>query len=196
METPDLSSSPFAQFAVWFHDALQAGVREPEAMAVATAGPGAAPSLRMVLLRGFDEDGFRFFTNYESRKGLELAENPRASLLFYWQALNRQVRIDGEVAPLPPEASDAYFASRPREHQLGAWASAQSRPVESRSALLASFEEAGRRFPRGVPRPAWWGGYRLAPARFEFWVAGAFRLHDRFVYERSDGGWTITRLAP
>lgn len=196
MEASDLALNPIAQFGVWFADARQAGVPEPEAMALATVGATGTPSIRMVLLRGFDEEGFRFFTNYESQKGLDLAANPMAALLFYWEPLSRQIRIDGEVSALAARESDAYFASRPREHQLGAWASAQSRPIRDRETLLRGFEEAKKAFPDEVRRPPWWGGYRLAPVRFEFWSAGEFRLHDRLVYEPTEVGWEIGRLSP
>jgi pyridoxamine 5'-phosphate oxidase len=196
MEASELSRSPFDQFAAWYGEASAAGVREPEAMALATVGVTGTPSLRMVLLRGWDEEGFRFFTNYESQKGMDLAVHPMATLLFYWERLDRQVRIDGEVARLSARESDAYFATRPRESQLGAWASAQSRAVPDRETLLQAVEDASARFPGAVPRPPWWGGFRLVPVRFEFWVSGAFRLHDRFAYEPDEQGWTITRLSP
>ena len=195
MEASDLDQSPFRQFEVWFEEAKGA-TREPEAMALATVGATGTPAARMVLLRGFDEEGFRFFTNYDSQKGMDLQANPMAALLFYWEPLNRQVRIDGEVSRLPGHESDAYFATRPRESQLGAWASAQSRPIPDRATLLRAVEEAGRCFPDEVRRPPWWGGFLLVPVRFEFWVAGEARLHDRFVYEPDENGWTIKRLSP
>jgi pyridoxamine 5'-phosphate oxidase len=196
MEATDLAPSPFRQFEAWLADARGAGLREPEAMALATVGETGSPSVRMVLLRGWDEDGFRFFTHYESQKGLDLAANPMASLLFYWDPLQRQVRIDGEVARLDGHESDAYFATRARESQLGAWASAQSRPIPDRATLLQAVEDASRCFPEEIRRPPWWGGFRLVPVRFEFWVSGEFRLHHRFRYEPSEEGWTITRLSP
>jgi pyridoxamine 5'-phosphate oxidase len=196
MEPGDLHPSPLAQFARWFDEARQAGIREPEAAALATADASGRPSARMVLLRGFGQDGFRFFSNHESRKGTDLAANPWAALLFYWEALERQVRIEGRVSRLPGEESDAYFATRPRESRLGAWASAQSRPLAGREALVRAVEDASLRFPGEVPRPPWWGGFLLDPDRFEFWVAGAFRLHDRFLYEPGPDGWTRTRLSP
>ena len=196
MHQADLASSPFQQFGNWLADARTAGLKEPSAMALATVGASGTPSVRMVLLRGWDEEGFRFFTNYESQKGQDLEVNPMASLLFYWDPLQRQVRIDGEVARLAGHESDVYFATRPRESQLGAWASAQSRPLEDRATLLQAVEDAGQCFPDTVQRPPWWGGFRLVPVRFEFWAAGQHRLHDRFRYEPTEEGWTITRLSP
>ena len=196
MNAADLSPNPFRQFGTWLEEAKGAGLREPTAMALATVGVTGTPSMRMVLLRGWDGEGFRFFTNYESQKGLDLEANPMASLLFYWDPLQRQVRIDGEVARLAGHESDAYFATRPRESQLGAWASAQSRPLKDRATLLQAVADAGACFPDEVRRPPWWGGFRLIPVRFEFWVAGEFRLHDRFRYEPTEEGWTITRLSP
>lgn len=196
MQATDLAPSPFRQLEAWLADARGAELREPEAMALATVGETGTPSVRMVLLRGWDEEGFRFFTNYESQKGLDLAANPMASLLFYWDPLQRQVRIDGEVSRLDGHESDAYFATRARESQLGAWASSQSRPIPDRDTLLRAVEDAGRCFPDEVRRPPWWGGFRLVPVRFEFWQSGEFRLHDRFRYEPSEEGWTITRLSP
>ena len=196
MEATDLAPSPFRQLEAWLADARGAGLREPEAMALATVGETGTPSVRMVLLRGWDEEGFRFFTHYESQKGLDLAANPMASLLFYWDPLQRQVRIDGEVERLDGHESDAYFATRARESQLGAWASAQSRPIPDRATLLQAVEDASRCFPEEIRRPPWWGGFRLVPVRFEFWMSGEFRLHDRFRYEPSEEGWTITRLSP
>jgi pyridoxamine 5'-phosphate oxidase len=196
MNQADLASSPFQQFGTWLAEARTAGLKEPSAMALATVGASGTPSVRMVLLRGWDEEGFRFFTNYESQKGHDLEVNPMASLLFYWDSLQRQVRIDGEVLRLSGYESDTYFASRPRESQLGAWASPQSRPLQDRKALLEAVEEASRCFPDEVRRPPWWGGFRLVPVRFEFWISGESRLHDRFRYEPHEEGWTITRLAP
>ena len=196
MDAKDLAPNPFQQFRVWLGEAEQAGLREPTAMALATVGATGTPSVRMVLLRGWDDEGFRFFTNYESQKGLDLEANPMASLLFYWDPLQQQVRIDGEVARLDGYESDAYFATRPRESQLGAWASAQSRPLKDRATLLQAVADAAQCFPDEVRRPPWWGGFRLVPVRFEFWAAGEHRLHDRFRYEPTEEGWTITRLAP
>lgn len=178
--------------------ARAAGVHEPEAMTLATADAGGAPSARVVLLRGLGPDGLDFYTNYESRKGRDLAANPRAALVLYWAPVGRQVRVEGAVARLPREASAAYFAGRPRDSQVGAWASRQSAAVASRAELEARVREAEARFAAGeVPLPDFWGGYRLRPARWEFWQAHPYRLHDRFRYEPAPGGgWTVDRLSP
>lgn len=188
---------PFAQFRRWFEDAQSGEILEPHAMTLATADARGRPSARVVLLRGWDERGFVFFTNYESRKGREIATAPFAALLFFWDRLERQVRIEGPIAPVDAAESDAYFARRPRGHQLSAWASAQSRIVAGRAELEMAMAEAERRFAGvDVPRPPYWGGYRVAPERVEFWQGRRNRVHDRLVYEPADGGWTRTRLAP
>jgi len=186
---------PLRQFAAWFEEAGAAGVRAPEAMALATATSDGRPSVRMVLLKGFDERGFVFFTGYESRKGAELAANPRAALLFHWDALGRQVRIEGTVERVSKAESDAYFRSRPRGAQISATVSPQSRVVESRASLeaLAAELEAGG---DDIPRPPTWGGFRVRPETYELWQHRANRLHDRLRYRRNGGGWTIERLAP
>jgi pyridoxamine 5'-phosphate oxidase len=191
----DVEREPLPQFERWFADA--AALPLAEAAALATADPDCRPSARMVLVKSWDQRGFVFFTNYESRKGGELAANPRAALLFHWQPLGRQVRIEGSVAQVIEKESDAYFASRPRASQLSAAASAQSRPVASRQEL----EEQVRQLERGlqsepVPRPQWWGGYRLDPVSFEFWQHRQDRLHDRIRYLRSSSGWQLDRLQP
>jgi pyridoxamine 5'-phosphate oxidase len=192
-----LNPNPILQFERWLAAAQETAVREPYAMTLATADARGVPAARMVLLRGVDERGFVFYTNYESRKGRELAANPRAALLFYWEPLQRQVRIEGLVSRVPAAESDAYFARRPRESQLGAWASAQSTVLPDRAALRAEFEAAVGRFAdRPVPRPPHWGGYRLAPDTFEFWQGRPGRLHDRFRYWRDGAAWVIARLAP
>jgi pyridoxamine 5'-phosphate oxidase len=188
---------PFRQFAAWFAHARDAGVHEPEAMALATASPAGAPSARMVLLRGYGETGFVFFTNYGSRKGVELAANPQAALVLHWAAVGRQIRIEGSVALTTEAESDAYFATRSRGSQLGAWASVQSRPLPDRGDLEDRVAALAARFgDTPVPRPPNWGGYRLTPSAFEFWQHGGDRLHDRFRYELSGTDWTHQRLAP
>jgi pyridoxamine 5'-phosphate oxidase len=190
---------PFRQFASWYADAEVATQDKAAAMVIATATPDGRPSARVVLLRGVDERGFVFFTNYESRKGDELGANPVAAGLFHWPQLDRQIRLEGPTTKIAPAESDAYFAQRPRGHQVGAWASPQSAPIADRAALQARFDDAEARFADGgrpVPRPDFWGGYRLAPETFEFWQNRADRLHDRVRYTRRDGGWVIERLAP
>jgi pyridoxamine 5'-phosphate oxidase len=186
---------PLRQFARWFEEAAAAGVAMPEAMALATATADGRPSVRMVLLKGFDERGFAFYTGYESRKGRELAENPRAALLFHW--LGRQVRIEGPVERLTAEESDAYFASRPRGSRLSAIASRQSEVVSSREELEARVAELEERFAGAEPpRPDRWGGFRLVPETYELWQNRDNRLHDRLRYRRERGEWRLERLAP
>jgi pyridoxamine 5'-phosphate oxidase len=192
----DLSDDPLKQFAAWFADAREAGVDVPEAVALATATPDGAPSLRMVLLKGFDERGFVFHTNYESRKGLELAANPRAALLFHWRALGRQVRIEGTVRRSSHADSEAYFRTRPHGGRIGAWASPQSRPIADRAALDAAVAEVEARLGADPPLPPHWGGFVVAPRSYEFWQHRDDRLHDRFRYCRTRGRWTVHRLAP
>lgn len=188
---------PIALFRDWFATAARAGLFMPESMALATASPDGAPSARMVLLKGFDARGFVFFTNYGSRKAEELEANPRAALVLHWPVLERQVRIEGSVARISTEESFAYFRSRPRGSRIGAWASEQSHPLESRAALEARVREFDAKFPGDdVPLPDFWGGYRLAPARIEFWQGKANRLHDRLLYEKDGSGWKVTRLYP
>jgi pyridoxamine 5'-phosphate oxidase len=190
---------PFRQFAAWYGDAEVATGDRAAAMVIATATPDGRPSARVVLLRGVDERGFVFFTNYGSRKGDELAENAHAAGLFYWRELDRQIRVEGPTTKIAPDESDAYFAQRPRGHQVGAWASPQSAPIADRAALQEKFDDAEERFAddgRPVPRPDFWGGYRLVPETFEFWQNRADRLHDRVRYTHRDSGWVIERLAP
>jgi len=194
----DLDPDPFVQFARWYADAIAAGgLNDPAAMAIATNGP-AGPSVRMVLLRRFDETGFRFFTNYESDKGRELLADPRAAAVIHWDPVRRQVRIQGRVELTTVAESDEYHDSRPRGSQIAAWASDQSRPIASRTELEARYAAAEARFEgRDVPRPAYWGGFRLVPDRIEFWQSRINRLHDRIRYEReSDGSWLRQRLMP
>ena len=192
------SRDPFEQFAEWMREALEGGIVWPNAMTLATAGPDGRPSARMVLLKGFDERGFVFFTNLRSRKGRDLEHNPCAALVFYWQPLERQVRVEGPVARVDEAESRDYFASRPRGSRLSAWASPQSEVVEDRARLEQRVADLASRYPGDdIPLPPHWGGYRLAPDGFEFWQARRDRLHDRLRYRPSgDGGWVMERLAP
>jgi pyridoxamine 5'-phosphate oxidase len=194
----DLAADWTAQFAVWFADAAAAGLPEPNAMVVATAGRDGRPSARTVLLKEYDPRGFVFFTNYESRKGAELAANPYASLVFPWFPVQRQVLVAGAVERVSRSETEAYFASRPRGSQLGAWASPQSRVVPDRAAVEAGLSAAVERFGDGpVPAPPHWGGFRVLPETVEFWQGRSNRLHDRLRYRRTDDrGWIVERLAP
>jgi pyridoxamine 5'-phosphate oxidase len=196
MEERDLDPDPLRQFKRWFDDARGTALPAPEAMALATATPKGRPSVRMVLLKSADERGFTFHTNYESRKGDELTANPHAALLFHWQPLGRQVRIEGRVERVPSEESEAYFRTRPLGSRLAAWASPQSRPLTDRAELDRLYAEAQKRFGEDVPLPPTWGGFRLVADAYEFWQHGDDRLHDRIRYERDADGWTKTRLAP
>ena len=193
-----LDADPFQQFRRWLTDAEQTGIELANAMTLATADRNGKPAARIVLLRGIDERGFAFFSNYQSRKGQELEENPFAALVFYWPELARQVRIEGIVELLSSAESDHYFASRPRGHQLEAHASAQSQVIASRQCLEQEFNKVEQQFARrDVPRPPHWGGYRVVPQVLEFWQQGDHRLHDRLRYRRSEQtGWVIERLAP
>jgi len=189
------AASPFEQFKRWFDEAVAAQVPEPNAMTLATVDAHGQPSARIVLVKGADEHGFTFFTNYESRKGEDLAAEPRAALLFFWQQIERQVRIEGRVEKVSAEESDRYFHSRPPGSRIGAWASEQSRPV-TREALEAREHEFRARYGDQPPRPPHWGGYRLAPTSFEFWQGRPSRLHDRLRYLPDGQGWKIDRLSP
>jgi len=192
-----MPSDPLATVRAWIDEGATAGVDEPTAAALATADASGRPSLRFVLLRGIDERGARFYTNYESRKAGELAANPRAALALYWHPLHRQVRLEGPVERLAAEESDAYFASRGRDSRIGAWASRQSQELASREELDARVAEIEARFAGAdVPRPEFWGGYLLRAEVVELWIGRANRLHDREQWRRADGGWTMRRLSP
>ncbi|MDJ0731302.1 MAG: pyridoxamine 5'-phosphate oxidase [Crocosphaera sp.] len=194
----DLESNPFKQFEKWFQQATEAELPEPNAMSLATASATGEPSIRTVLLKYFDQKGFVFFTNYESRKAQQIEENPNVALLFLWLPLERQVKIQGTATKVPTSESFSYFTSRPRGSQLGAWCSAQSSVISSRQLLEIKFEELKYKFQHGeIPLPSFWGGYRVMPKRFEFWQGRPNRLHDRFSYTLKDETtWEIHRLAP
>ena len=193
----DAEEDPVEQFRRWFDEALAADLHEPNAMTLATATPDGRPSARVVLLKGFDERGFVFYTNYEGRKARELEVNPYCALVFYWGELERQVRVEGRVSRVPDGESDAYFEGRPRGSQLGAWVSEQSRPVRDRGPLEDRLRELVAEYEgREVPRPPFWGGYRVEPETIEFWQGRENRLHDRLIYRRSDGLWRRERLQP
>jgi pyridoxamine 5'-phosphate oxidase len=197
IDAADLPADPLDQFRAWYDDAVAAGLPEPNAMLLATSSPDGAPSCRYVLLRGLDADGFAFFTHTASRKGRELTANPRAALTFGWLELHRQVRVHGHATALNPAASDAYFASRARASQIGAWASPQSDALADREELERRVAEAELRFAGGaVTRPPHWGGWVVSPADIEFWQGRRNRLHDRLRYRRAAGRWVIERLAP
>ncbi|UED88532.1 pyridoxamine 5'-phosphate oxidase [Streptomyces profundus] len=195
----ELAAEPIAQFQRWFDDTVHGGLHEPNAMILATVDQAGRPSQRTVLLKGFDERGFVFFSNYASRKGREIEGNPQVSLLFPWHPIARQVIVQGPVARTGRDETAAYFRTRPHGSQLGAWASEQSAPVASRAALDGMYAELAARYPEGedVPAPPNWGGYRVRPEAVEFWQGRANRLHDRLRYERAaDGGWSVGRLCP
>lgn len=189
--------TPLEQLAAWIKEAHEQGAPEPDAMSLATATPAGVPSVRIVLCRGVGPRGLRFFTNYDSRKGQELHDNPHAAVAFFWPTLGRQARVEGSICRLPGDESDAYFESRPRGHRLSAWASAQSRPLATLDELRRRMEEATLRFEgQAVPRPAYWGGFLLEPVSVELWSQGVDRLHDRVRHELQGGSWRAQRLAP
>ena len=193
------ADEPFDLFERWFADASKSEPNDPNAMALATVDPDGLPDVRMVLLKGYDRDGFVFYTNLESAKGRELAGNPKAAIVFHWKSLRRQVRVRGPVEPVSQAEADEYFASRPRDSRIGAWASQQSRPLESRFALEKAVAVNAAKYAVGdVPRPAYWSGFRIKPVQMEFWHDRPFRLHDRVVFRRPapDGGWAKERLYP
>jgi pyridoxamine 5'-phosphate oxidase len=193
----DLEPGPVAMFRRWMHDALRAGLHEPNAFVLATADPSGAPAARILLLKGLDDRGFVFFTNYGSRKAREVEANPRVALLFPWHQLERQVRVEGAARRLPAAENDSYFATRPRAAQLGAWASPQSEVVADRATLEERYAEVTGRFHgHDVPRPENWGGYRVEPGAVEFWQGRIGRMHDRLRYRRTADGWATERLAP
>ncbi len=197
LDKADLHPDPIVQFHEWFEKVIDADLHEPNAMILATAYTDGKPSARTVLLKGYDERGFVFYTNYEGRKADEIEANPMCALLFYWGELERQVRIEGRASRLSEEESDAYFAGRPRGSRLGAWASEQSRPVEDRNVLEERVRALEAEYEgREIPRPPFWGGYRVEPEEIEFWQGRENRLHDRLVYRREDGAWRIERLQP
>jgi pyridoxamine 5'-phosphate oxidase len=197
LDESDLAADPMTMFAGWFADVQAAGLYEPNAMVVSTVSADGRPSSRMVLLKGFSDEGFVFFTNQASRKGVELAAEPRCALLFPWHPLERQVRVEGTASVLPGADVAAYFSTRPRGSRLGAHASRQSRVVPSRAALEAAYDEAERTYPDEVPVPGEWGGYRVRPEAVEFWQGRPGRMHDRLVYRRAEpDGWRTERLAP
>lgn len=193
------AEEPFALFAAWFAEANQSEPNDPNAMALATADPDGLPDVRMVLMKGYDTAGFVFYSHLDSAKGRELAANPKAALLFHWKSLRRQVRLRGPVERVTDAEADAYFATRPKQAQIGAWASRQSRPLESRMAFEKAIALNAAKYALGeVPRPPGWSGWRIRPQTFEFWHDRPFRLHDRIQFHRetTDGGWTKTRLYP
>jgi pyridoxamine 5'-phosphate oxidase len=197
LDENDVNNNPILQFEKWFKEAVDAQVNEPNAMTVCSATTEGKPSARILLLRSFTENGFVYYTNYASRKGIEIAANPNCSLLFFWPELERQIRIEGEVEKQTTEESDLYFNSRPRESKLGAWASEQSRVIINREVLNKKYEKLSKKYPdENVPRPPYWGGYILKPLSIEFWQGRPNRLHDRILYTKENNNWKIERLSP
>ena len=198
LDVKDLDKNPLKQFEIWFNDAINEQLLEPNAFSLATVGNDMMPSIRTVLLKIFDEKGFVFFTNYKSTKAKQIEENQKAAALFAWLELERQVKIEGSIEKIPTGDSLKYFLSRPKGSQLGAWVSHQSEIISSRSLLEQKFDEIKRKFVKGeIPFPSFWGGYAIKPTKIEFWQGGQDRLHDRFLYElQKDGSWPISRLAP
>lgn len=193
----DVAADPFEQFGRWWNDAIAAEVEEVNAMTLATASKDGIPSARIVLLKGYDEQGFVFFTNYESTKGKELMANPNAALVFFWRELERQVRIEGRVEKVSSEESDEYFHSRPEGSRIGAWSSPQSAIITNRTIIETNVTQYSKRFEgHEIPRPEHWGGYRVIPKKFEFWQGRSSRLHDRFQYTKDQEQWLRNRLAP
>ena len=193
------TDNPFKLFNQWYEDASKSEVNDPNAMSLATVGGNSMPSVRIVLLKSHDQNGFVFFTNLKSRKGTELSQNPQAAIAFHWKTIRRQVRIEGITEPIAKNEADAYFQSRPRISQIGAWASQQSEPLDSREQLLNSVKSFEEKYENvSIPRPQHWGGLRLRPNRIEFWQDGEYRLHDRFIFEKAANKhtWKITRLNP
>jgi pyridoxamine 5'-phosphate oxidase len=197
LDVIDVNTNPILQFEKWFNEALEASVNEPNAMTVCTASKEGKPSARILLLRNFDEKGFVYYTNYKSRKGTEIAENPYCALVFFWPELERQVRVEGSIQKQTTEESDIYFNTRPKGSKLGAWTSEQSKVISSREVLNEEYEKISKKFPGdAVPRPPDWGGYLLKPATIEFWQGRPSRLHDRILFTRENNKWKIERLAP
>ena len=192
-----VDNDPFLQFEKWFSVRLDTRIKNPNAFSLATSSLDGSVTVRTVLLKEYDNRGFVFFTNYLSKKGKQLSENPRAAMLFYWPEKGRQIRIEGKAKKIPPQQSSMYFSSRPRESRIGAWVSEQSAPIPGKEYLVAKFEDLRDKYKgKNIPLPPFWGGYRIVPYLFEFWQEGKNRLHDRIIYIRSESGWTIKRLAP
>lgn len=197
LDKKDVNNNPFVQFEKWIKEAIEAQVNEPNAMTLCTATKEGKPSARIVLLRNFTEDGFIYYTNYTSRKGIEISDNPNCAILFFWPELERQIRIEGEVQKQTSEESDLYFNTRPRESKIGAWTSSQSKVISDREVLNKEFEINSNKYPTDmIPRPVFWGGFVVKPLTIEFWQGRPNRLHDRILYTKENNNWKIDRLAP